>query len=100
MIVVFRTRKLEREYVESREAIRAYGKETARRYIERINIIKKAADIEQLERLPGLKCHPLIGNKKGKWSMTLVGRMRLIFALSGEQLEIVTIEEVSKHYDQ
>lgn len=86
MEVTFRTRKLEREYVCSKEAIRAYGAEVAHRYIERINIIKSAMDIEELKNLPGINCHPLKGDRKGKWAIKLSGYMRLIFTLQGRTL--------------
>ena len=98
MEVTFRTRKLEREYVSQKKAVRAYGVEVARRYIERINIIKSAVDIEELEKLPGIDCHSLKKNRKGQWAIKLTAQMRLIFTLQGENLEIVRIEEVSKHY--
>lgn len=98
MEVRFRTRKLEREYVESKYAVRAYGKAVASRYIERINIIKSATDIEQLENTPAIDCHSLKGDRKGEWSVKLAGRLRLIFTLEGEALEIARIKEVSKHY--
>jgi len=99
MEVTFRTRKLEREYVCSKKAVQAYGETVARRYIDRINIIKSARDIEDLKRLPGIKCHPLKEDRKGQWAITLIGRVRLIFTLHGDNLEIVRIEEVStQHY--
>ncbi len=98
MEVRFRTRKLEREYMESKRAIQEYGEVVARRYVERINIIKHAMDIEQLETLPGLDCHALKGDRAGQWAVKLTGRMRLIFTVHGELREIVRIEEVSKHY--
>jgi proteic killer suppression protein len=97
--VTFRTRKLEREYRESKQAIRAYGEKLARRYIQRINIIKQVRDIEELMGLPGLRCHPLKGDRKEQYSVRLTGFSRLIFTLKGEALEIAQIEEVSKHYD-
>jgi len=99
MEVTFRTRKLEREYVCSKKAVQAYGETVARRYIERINIIKSARDIEELERLPGIKCHPLKGDRRGQWAIKLTAQMRLIFTLRGENFEVVRIEEVSKHYE-
>ncbi len=98
MEVRFRTRKLEREYMESKRAIRAYGEAVARGYVERVNVIKHAVDIEQLEMLPGLDCHALKGDRTGQWAVKLTGRVRLIFTLHGEDLELVRIEEVSKHY--
>lgn len=98
MVVIFRTHKLQREYERPKKAIQAYGHTVARRYIGRINIIKSATDIEQLQMLPKLDCHPLKGDRKAEWAITLINRVRLIFTLEGETLEIVRIKEVSKHY--
>jgi len=98
MLVEFRTRKLESEYEDSKKAVRAYGQAVATRYIERINIIKHTSSIEELEQLPVLNCHPLKGNRDGEWSIKLTGFMRLIFTVHGDELEIVRIKEVSKHY--
>jgi proteic killer suppression protein len=71
----------------------------ARKYIQRVNIIKQARNIEELKVLPGLRCHPLKGDRQGHWAINLTGFYRLIFTLEGETMEIVRIEEVSKHYD-
>ena len=99
MEVVFRTRKLQRHYERSADAIRAYGDEVGRKYILRIDLIKHARDIEELRQLPVLRCHPLKGDRAGQWAVTLTGFHRLIFTLEVDRLEIAMIEEVSKHYD-
>jgi len=94
----FRTRKLKKQYANHQEAEKAYGKDVARKFILRVNIIKKARDIEELKRLPGLRCHELKGNRKGQWAVKLTGFYRLIFTLEDDCMEIARIEEVSKHY--
>jgi toxin HigB-1 len=38
-----------------------------------------AETLEQLGRFPGWKLHPLKGDLKGLWSMTVTGNWRLIF---------------------
>lgn len=96
--VEFRTKKLEKQYKESKQAIRDFGEAVARRYVQRINAIKHSRSIDEVCKLPGFHCHPLKGDREGEWSITLVGRMRLIFTLKGRKLEIVRIKEVSKHY--
>jgi proteic killer suppression protein len=96
--VVFRTRKLKKEYTSSKDATKAYGLNVARKYIQRVNIIKNALDIDELLLLPGLRCHPLKGERRGQYALKLTGFYRLIFSLDGKQIEIVCIEEVSKHY--
>jgi proteic killer suppression protein len=99
MHVEFQTQKLRKQHEDHRQAERAYGAQVARRYVERVNIIKQARDLDELKELPGLKCHALKGVRDGQWAVSLTGFYRLIFTLQGEQLEIVRIEEVSKHYD-
>lgn len=99
MEVCYRTKKLQKHYEIYDEAKKAYGESVGEKYVQRINIIKQAKDIEELRSLPVLKCHPLIGNRKGEWAVKLTGKYRLIFTLKGEFLEIVCIEEVSPHYD-
>ena len=98
MEVTFRTRRLEKEYREYARAVKSYGTEVARRYIQRINILKQVRNIEELMHLPGLGCHPLKGDRHGQYAIKLTGFYRLIFTLKGDALEIAHIEEVSKHY--
>lgn len=99
MNVRFRTRTLQREYEDGREAARAYGNQVGRKYIQRVNLIKSARDFEVVKALPGLDCHPLKGNRKGQWAVKLTGFWRLIFVLEDGEPSVVRIEEVSKHYD-
>jgi proteic killer suppression protein len=96
--VIFRSKKLKKCYLESRLAVRTWGYEVARKYIERIDIIQEARNLNELRQLPGLNCHPLKGKREGQYAVSLTGFWRLIFTLHGEHLEIVQIEEVSKHY--
>lgn len=98
MEVTFRTQKLEKEYREHTKAVKAYGLEVARKYIQRINIIKQVSNIDELMTLPALGCHPLKGERHGQYAVKLTGFLRLIFSLRGDALEIAHIEEVSKHY--
>jgi proteic killer suppression protein len=41
--------------------------------------IETAGSLEQLGRFPGWKLHPLKGDLKGLWSLTVTGNWRLIF---------------------
>ena len=41
--------------------------------------VETAATIQQLERFPGWKLHPLKGGLEGFWSLTVTGNWRLIF---------------------
>jgi len=96
--VQFKSRTLEFCYLEYRKAQKKWGEEIARKYIQRIDIIQNTRNLDELLRLPALRCHALKGNRNGQYAVKLTGFYRLIFRMEGDQLEIVTIEEVSKHY--
>jgi len=99
MEVHFRTKKLQKQYESHKEAEKAYSAMVARRYIERINIIKRTRDLRELIQLPGLRCHELKGDRKGQYAIKLTGYYRLIFTVKDKKMEIACIEEVSKHYE-
>lgn len=82
----FKSKSLQRQYEFSKEAFKAYGEQVGTKYIQRINIIKKSKDIEELKSIRPFRCHPLKGDRRGEWSITLTGFYRLIFTLHGENL--------------
>ncbi|SPE43756.1 Plasmid maintenance system killer [Candidatus Sulfotelmatobacter sp. SbA7] len=41
--------------------------------------LETAETLEQLGRFPGWKLHPLKGDRKGSWSLTVTGNWRLVF---------------------
>jgi len=81
-----------------KKAQREWDQKVARRYIERVNILKKAKSAEDLYGIPPLNFHPLKGNKKGMYSITLIDRWRMEVSFNDEALTIVRVEEVSQHY--
>ncbi len=99
MKVKFRTGKLEKCFLQSKQAVREYGDKVGRKYIQRISIIKTTTSLDDLMKLPGLRCHPLKGDREGQYAIKLTGFYRLIFTMDGDNLNIAMIEKVSKHYD-
>jgi proteic killer suppression protein len=100
MLVHFRNRRLEQSYRESKSAVRRLGPEVSRRFVERVNLMKSARDLDELLSLPGLHGHQLKGNRAGQYSIRLTGYIRLIFTLEGHNPPAVWIEELSKHYEE
>ena len=99
LIVTFKTRKLEKCYFTYKKAVKAFGDQVAKKYIQRINVIEETEDLDELCTLPVLRCHPLTGNRQGQYAIKLTGFYRLIFTMEEDSLTVVKIEEVSKHYD-
>ena len=98
MEIRFRTKKLEKQYLNHKEAQKAYGQQVAKKYIMRINMIKTAKCFDELYAISTLKFHPLEGKRKGEYAITLTGFYRLIITNDGEIFDTARIEEVSKHY--
>jgi len=97
--VTFRTKVLERCYTDHRFGSRKSDKSIARKYVQRINIFKAMHNMDELMPAPGMNCHPLKGDRKGQFAVTLTRRVRLIFTHHAGECELVRVEEVSKHYD-
>lgn len=98
MEIRFRTKKLEKQFLNHNEAIKAYGSQIAKKYIMRINTLKSAKSFEDLYKIPSLKFHPLAGDRKGEYAISLTGYWRLIITNDGDVFDIAKIEEVSNHY--
>lgn len=99
MEVRFKTNKLQKQYENSKEAIKAYGFDVAKKYIQRVGILKSAKSFDDLSKIPQLRFHPLTGDRKGEFAISLTGFYRLIITNDGDTFDIAKIEEVSKHYD-
>ncbi len=99
MEVRFKTNKLQKQYENSKDAAKAYNDDVAKKYVQRVNILKIAKSFDDLYKIPQLKFHPLTGNRKGEFAISLTGFYRLIITNDGDTFDIAKIEEVSKHYD-
>ena len=98
MQVTFRTAQLKRCYERIEEAKGRWGDTVGDRYVGRINALYAAESVEDLFRLPPLRFHPLKGDRKGQFALTLIDRFRLIVSFPDEDRKTVRVEEVSQHY--
>lgn len=98
MQVNFRTKRLQECYESHKKAQREWDEKVARRYIDRVNILKTAKSAAELYTLPSLRFHPLKGDQTGRSSITLLDRWRMEVSFENEELTIVRVEEVSQHY--
>ena len=59
--------------------------------------LETAGTLEQLSRFPGWKLHPLKGDLKGLWSLTVTGNWRLIFRYDEEMNTASDIDLIDYH---
>lgn len=59
--------------------------------------LETAETLDQLGRFPGWKLHPLKGDMKGFWSLTVTGNWRLIFRYGEETHTASDIDLIDYH---
>lgn len=97
MEVQFRSRRLRQRYERSADAIRAWGPDVGRRYIQRVEALFAAERIHDLYQVRAFDLHPLAGDRDGQFAIRLTGQMRLIVTTDGDRH--VTVEEVVDYHD-
>lgn len=65
------------------------------RVFRKLKLIDYAACLDDLSSPPGNKLHPLVGDRKGQWSISVSGPWRLCFYF--EEGEAAEIELVQYH---
>ncbi len=91
MRISFRSRRLERRYHRHDEAVRAWGEDVGRRYIQRIDLLQEAVTVADLYAIRSLDFHPLRGDRSGQYALRITGQVRLVVTLDDDG---VLIEEV------
>jgi proteic killer suppression protein len=59
--------------------------------------LETADGLDQVSRFPGWKLHPLKGELKGLWSLTVTGNWRLVFRYDEEANSASDIDLVDYH---
>ncbi len=60
-----------------------------RRILTALDAAQRPSDMD----LPGWRLHPLTGNRKGEWSVTVSGNWRITFSFDGEHAADVKLED-------
>jgi len=59
------------------------------RMLDRLDTVARADDMD----IPGYKFHPLVGERKGTYSVTVTGNWRITFRFDGEDAIDVNLED-------
>lgn len=90
MIKSFRHKGLERFF--RKNDPRGIQAQHASRVGRILSLLDEASSPEQLN-IPGLFLHPLKGERKGEWAMTVSGNWRVTFCFDGEDVIAVNLED-------
>ncbi len=59
--------------------------------------IETADRLDEVNRFPGWRLHPLKGNLKGLWSLTVTGNWRLVFRYDASVNTVSDLDLVDYH---
>jgi len=79
MDIYFKTRKLQKLCSKKILATREFGTKSARKLQQRLMELQAAETLEDISKLPPVRCHELRGNRKGQLAVNLAEGFRLVF---------------------
>jgi proteic killer suppression protein len=87
MDIVFKSKKLEKQFNNQKLLERKNGTDRAKRIRRRLDNLRAVNVLEDMRNLPG-RCHELTGNRAGQLSLDLDHPYRLIFEPANEPIPI------------
>jgi proteic killer suppression protein len=90
-IVSFRHRDLERFW--KRDEARGVARQHEAKLRAMLTALEEAENVAELETIPGWRLHPLKGNRKGAWSLTVTRNYRLTFRVDGSAISDIDFED-------
>ena len=99
MDIEFRNRRLERFY-SVKSAARKLPVPVAEAYVDAIDLLRAARDLNALRAVKGLRLERLVeGSRKGQYSIRLNRQWRLILK-EGDSSTVVIVWDVNNHYQK
>jgi toxin HigB-1 len=78
-----------------------FGREIIKQYKKKVQLLVGLTKVEQLRQFRGLNFEPLKGDRKDEYSIRLNDQYRLIFEMKDKyKIEIILVNEISKHYER
>jgi len=88
MIVHFRHKGLEQLFKDGdTSGVSAQQVRKLRQILSFLNVSQEPADMN----LPGFRLHPLKGERKGQWAVSVTGNGRIVFEFEGENVTNVDL---------
>ena len=98
MQLKYKNNKLEKVCTDLREAEKQHGTQIATALHQRLDQIRAADSVEMLVEYNIGKCHPLTGDLKDQYAMSLTKNWRLIFEKVNGMVHVVRIMEIIDYH--
>lgn len=87
MNLAFKSNKLEKSLTDARTLQKSYGA-LAKRVAQRMDQLRAANNLAELQTYPAANCHALSGDRAGEWAVDLSGNYRLIFEIDHHPIPV------------
>jgi proteic killer suppression protein len=101
MKIVIQNVELEKIYQESERGKSKYSSEVKKKFIKTIKMLMIADDLADIRKLKGLNFEALKGDLKGKHSVRVDIKYRIILRVEKDKIlieDILVIEDLTNHY--
>lgn len=85
MEILFCDEDFQKLILDKRALTRKYGSRMADLIWQRLSEMIAADNLVELKMLPAARLHPLVGNRKGQFSVDLVHPLRLLFEAANDR---------------
>lgn len=101
MHIIYRKKKFEEWYLNQVKGKKHFGDKLYAKYVQAVEDMKACVCLDDLKALKQYRFHPLTNNLKGKYSISLTGRVRIVLLIVEiDDEEGLKIYEVDKeHYE-
>src|SRR5438132_11656553 len=89
-IASFRHKDLERFW--RRDEARGVARQHEAKLRAMLTALEETENVDELETIPGWRLHPLKGDRKGVWSLTVTRNYRLTFRVEGSVISEIAFE--------
>ena len=86
MVIVFKSRKLEKTFNSQKNLTKAYGVRLAKAVMVRMAVLRRSQTLARVPTTPPERRHQLVGQRKNQFAVDLVHPHRLIFKPANEPL--------------
>jgi len=90
-IVSFRHKDVERLW--QRDEARGVARQHEAKLRAMLTALEESEDVAELKTIPGWRLHPLRGNRKGVWSLTVTRNYRLTFRIEDQMISEIDFED-------
>lgn len=84
MDILFKTSKLQKECTDAKQMLKRYGPLRSKLFQKRLIELRAASVLDDMRRLPQVRCHELREGRKGELAVDLDHPYRLIFEVAND----------------